>query len=107
MAGEERQNLQPKAAAGVLFLIASIPPGMLARIRDVLWRDCDNKQRYPWNPAPVLAVDASLPCDFAGVLGGRAALIDGKQLAAVCRIKALWRLHCCALTVSAAEGRRA
>ena len=26
-------------------------------------------------------------------------LIDGKQLAAVLRIKALWRLHCCALAV--------
>ena len=27
------------------------------------------------------------------------ALIYGKQLAAVCRIKALWRLRCCALPV--------
>ena len=25
--------------------------------------------------------------------------VDGKQLAAVCRIKALWRLHCCGLPV--------
>ena len=29
----------------------------------------------------------------------REAALDGKQLAAVCRIKALWRLHCCALLV--------
>jgi hypothetical protein len=35
------------------------------------------------------------------------ALIDGKQLAAVCRINALWRLHCCALPVCGfGEGRR-
>jgi len=30
---------------------------------------------------------------------GSVTLIDGKQLAAVCRIEALWRLHCCALPV--------
>ena len=34
------------------------------------------------------------------IKASRAALIDGKQLAAVCRIKALRRLHCCALAVS-------
>ena len=28
-----------------------------------------------------------------------ATLVDGKQLAAVCRIKPLRRLHCCALPV--------
>jgi hypothetical protein len=30
---------------------------------------------------------------------GPRALVDGKQPAAVCRIKALWRLHCCGLLV--------
>jgi hypothetical protein len=32
-------------------------------------------------------------------LTGNTTLIDGKQLAAVCRIKPLRRLHCCALPV--------
>ena len=36
------------------------------------------------------------------------ALIDGKQLAAVLRIKALWRLNCCSLAVYGfGEGDRA
>ena len=36
------------------------------------------------------------------------ALINGKQLAAVCRIKPLWRLRCCALPVCGfGEGERA
>jgi hypothetical protein len=29
----------------------------------------------------------------------RVTLVDGKQLAAVLRIKVLWRQHCCALAV--------
>jgi hypothetical protein len=29
--------------------------------------------------------------------------MDGKQLAAVCRVKALWHLHCCLIAVFAGE----
>jgi hypothetical protein len=33
-------------------------------------------------------------------------LVNGKQLAAVLRIKALWRLHCCALGICGFGERR-
>jgi hypothetical protein len=39
-----------------------------------------------------------------GQLRGSATLIDGKQLTAVCRIKTLWYLHCCALPVFCCRG---
>jgi hypothetical protein len=37
----------------------------------------------------------------------RVTLVDGKQFAAMLRIKALWRLHCCASQISAAEAETA
>ena len=43
----------------------------------------------------------------AGAPCSRRNLVDGKQLAAVCCIKRLGRLRCCALGVAARGGRRA
>ena len=57
------------------------------------------------NRAPADGGGSSLPCtieDFSSEVPAFASafiLVDGKQLAAVCRIKALRRLRCCALPV--------
>jgi hypothetical protein len=50
-------------------------------------------------PPPPLRVSLSLERLPASSMRGSATLVDGKQLAAVCRIKALWRLHCFALPI--------
>jgi hypothetical protein len=63
--------------------------------------------------AALLRHTRTIPIVFAVVAKAqpsrRALLLSstGKQLAAVCRINALWRLHCCALGVCGfGEGRR-
>ena len=95
-----------RAPAKPKFLPPSCPPPSfpeLRRVPTLVVRHAETSCEPDWRPDQLR--------HSAGERGASTAcpepVANGKQLAGVCRIKALWRLHCCALPVCGfGEGER-